>query len=115
MEYLFPKDQSGNYIKNGTWGGFNHTDVDFIFKGYYLNPETSYTLIRTSGFPLATCLSFGIADEKGDLALFGDLVGDGTEVWLVLSNDISCNTDVIAGGHEQDYLYSQNPIFEATI
>jgi cysteine-rich repeat protein len=116
MEYLFPQDKFGDYIKNGSWGGFNYTDVDFIFKGYYLSPGTDYTLIRRRAYPpLITCLEFGIADSVGDLALIGDMKEGGDELWLVLSDDISCATGSGAFGNEITYLFTEGPIFEATM
>jgi cysteine-rich repeat protein len=114
MEYLFPQDIYGDYIKNGSWGGFNYTDADYLFKGYYLSPGTDYTLLRF-GVDFIICLGFGIADSVGDLALLGEMKEGGQEIWLVLSSDVSCSTDAMAGGNEISYLFTEGPIFEATI
>ncbi len=109
MEYFFPKDDEGISVKDGTWGGMNFTDLDFIFKGYYLNPGTNYTLLRFTEYSLVNCLKFGMADTRGDLALFGDMKEGGQELWLVLSADVSCNTNTMAGGDEDllEYLYAE--------
>lgn len=110
--YLYEKDSSWNIVNFGAWGKLTFKDK-FVFNGHGLEYGYDYTLIRYTdpwaGYPVA-CLGTDVADGYGNVHIRGDWKDGGSKVWLVLSSDVNCETQVMTGWHPTEYLFEYNLI-----
>lgn len=108
---LYEKDNAWNPVDGGAWGKLIFGD-NFVFNGHGLNPATDYTLIRYAdpwpGTPL-TCLASGTSNNGGNINLGGEFSDGGSKVWLVLTDDVDCNTGMSAW-NPGEYLFEYSTI-----
>jgi predicted ribosomally synthesized peptide with SipW-like signal peptide len=118
-------DSQWPVIDDGTYGELTYNPsgptFDYSFKGYGLNPGTSYSLIYYAdsypGNHPGAFLGKGISDGSGSLNLSDNLelnmnlpdsadgnYPTGAKIWLVLSNDYNEGTKGMAGWHPGSYL-----------
>lgn len=128
--YLFEKNSTDwTVVEGGAWGKMTYRiarpNFKFVFNGHDLEPGYEYTLIYYPdpwpGNGLI-CLGSAVADEYGDVHIkstrknplnIGDLpasydanFGEGAKIWLVLSQDVSCDTDpAMVGWNPAEYLF----------
>ena len=128
--YLHEKDpDTWEIVEDGAWGKMKYNmsgdEFDFVFNGHGLEPEADYTLIYyPDGWPGEglICLGSGTVNEEGNIhiaesvELDTDLpaTGDeaplgGAKIWLVLSDDITCN-DQFYGWNPTEYLFEDDVI-----
>ena len=109
--YLYEKDSSWNVVDHGAWGKLSFKD-NFVFNGHGLDSGDSYTLIRYTdpwnGYPIS-CLGSDVADNGGNVHISGDFVDGGSKVWLVLSEDVNCDTGMTAW-NPSEYLFEYSTI-----
>jgi hypothetical protein len=111
-------------VKPGSWGRLKYnpsgTELNYIFIGHNLQPQTDYSLIYYPdpwpGYNLRI-LGEGTSDSFGDFHLketvnIGDLPRSydnnypiGAKIWLVLSNDIDKQMNCMVGWHPSEYLF----------
>ena len=133
--YLFEKNPSGwTIVTEGAWGKmlYNQTGAtfNFNFNGHRLNQDTSYTLMYypdpwTFANGNLICFGPGTADSYGDVHIKGSatipggslpIYGDknatdpetpppGAKIWLVLSSDVDCDSQVMLGWNAAEYLF----------
>ena len=128
--YLYEKsgDPDWEILEDGAWGKMKYNmsgdEFDFVFNGHGLEPGLDYTLIYYPdpwpGEGLI-CLGEGTVNEEGDIHIAeskdtGDLPADGDEaplggakIWLVLSDDITCD-DQFDGWNPTEYLFEGDVI-----
>jgi len=103
---LYEKDTDWNIVEKGANGKLSYGD-DFVFNGHGLASETEYTLIRYNdpwpGKPIV-CLGEGTTNKGGNIHLAGEMLDGGSKVWLVLSNDVDCETGM-TGWNPISYLW----------
>lgn len=111
--FLYEKVPSGSWpiVEGGAWGRLMFSD-SFVFNGHGLEPNTDYTLIRYldpwPGSPV--CLAAGTSNNGGEIHLSGDLLPGGRKVWLVLTSDVDCDSQIMAGWDPTRYLFENNLI-----
>ena len=137
--YLYEKDSTTwDIVGSGAWGFLDYrpegTEFKFLFVGKKLDPDVQYTLIY---YPDAwpgnglICLGSGTADELGKVKIVGkgdplnpyytppvdtgDLPADydanaGANIWLVLSSDVDCLGQQMAGWNPGEYLFESTLI-----
>lgn len=128
--YLYEKDASWVIVDGGAWGKMKYnlsgSTFDFVFNGHGLVAGADYTLIYYPDPWPGTgliCLGSGIANDGGEVHIAdsvttGDLpdTGDdnypgGAKIWLVLTNDVDCTTNLkMIGWNRADYLFENNLI-----
>lgn len=131
--YLFEKDPSTWQIaEGGAWGKMKYnlsgSTLNFVFNGHHLAPGGSYELIYypdKEGNPWPRtdiiCLGSNIADEFGDVHIEGSPnvgslpnpavdINSGAKIWLVLSNDVSCSTNIMSGWNPTEYIFEYDLI-----
>ena len=112
--------------EGGAWGKMTYnlsgSTFNFVFNGHDLEVGEDYTLIYypdKDGNPWPRediiCLGNGIADALGDVHIMnsvetGDLpttadINTGAKIWLVLTDDIDCDTCVMSGWNPTEYLF----------
>ena len=116
--YQKTSDESDDWptVPGGAWGKMKYNisgpEFDFVFNGHGLVPGDDYTLIYYPdpwpGNGLI-CLGSGIVNDEGNIHIAesvetGDLpaIGDenytdGAKIFLVLSDDVDCVNNVMAG------------------
>ena len=126
---LYEKDPGDwSIVEGGAWGKLSWKDaaansrpLTFVFNGHGLEADTAYTLIyygdesNNDVWPYATCIASGTADMYGDVHLSGTLPGiavdaEPNKIWLVLSSDVNCMSDVMTGWNPTEYLFEYNVI-----
>jgi len=116
--YLYQKtsDESDDWpiVEDGAWGKMKYNisgpEFDFVFNGHGLVPGDDYTLIYYPDPWPGTgliCLGSGIVNDEGNIHIAasvdtGDLPieaddNDGAKIFLVLSDDVDCEGNVMAG------------------
>lgn len=116
-----------NIVEDGAWGKMTYNTegptFDFVFNGHGLEAGTEYTLIYYPdpwpGKGLI-CLGAGTATEEGDIHIMntvdtGDLPkeydnNDKAKIWLVLSEDVDCDEQVMTGWNPTEYLFEEKKI-----
>ena len=129
--YLHEKDpDTWEIVPDGAWGKMKYNmsgdEFDFVFNGHDLEPGLDYTLIYYPdpwpGEGLI-CLGSGTVNEEGDvhiaesvdtgnLPIEGD-ENDGAKIWLVLSDDVDCDTESWAvpwAWNPLEYLFEEDLI-----
>ena len=112
--YLFEKNPSDwSIVDDGAWGKMMYKSDSFVFNGHGLEAGEEYTLIRYTdpwpGTPVK-CLSNGVSNNGGNLNLAGEILEGGPKVWLVLSDDVDCTTELMTGWNPSEYLFEYNVI-----
>lgn len=120
--YLYEKDPvTWEVVADGAWGKMSfkldNTTLDFVFNGHGLEKNTGYTLVSYNdpwpGSPV--CLASGTSNNGGNINLAGsaDLgKSEGIKIWLVLSDDVNCDSDPTAmtSWNPSEYLFEHNLI-----
>ena len=127
---LFEKDpDSWQIIEKGAWGSLKYkpsgTELEFMFHGHKLLPDTLYSLIYYPdpwpGYGLII-IGEGLSDEDGNLNIKGsENIGDlprsfdqnkpeGAKIWLVLSSDIDHRSYCMIGWNPAEYLFENELI-----
>jgi len=117
---LYEKDPSTwTIVEDGAYGHMRYTpeatELNFVFKGFLLEPATDYSLIVYSpdSWPgvSSIILGTGTTDELGYVKI-KNTIDTGTledvKVWLVLSSDIG--TTGMTGWNPTEYLFENNLI-----
>jgi hypothetical protein len=133
--YLYEKDPaSWQIVDGGAWGKMKHnlsgSTFDYVFNGHWLVAGQDYTLIYyPDPWPGQNliCLGQARADEEGNVHIeesvdTGSLPAetdenypDGAKIWLVLSDDVNCNSRQMVGWNATEYLFEYQLItFEDT-
>ena len=128
--YLVEKESvNWTVVEDGAWGKMTYRiarpTFKFVFNGHGLEPGLDYTLLYYPdpwpGNGLI-CLGSGSADQEGNVhikttksnplntgdlpAVYDDNFGDGAKIWLVLSEDVACDTDpAMVGWNPAEYLF----------
>jgi hypothetical protein len=110
-------------ISDGAWGKMTFKDTQngkFDFNGHKLTPKAEYSLIYyPDPWPGTGCkvLGTGTANKGGNVHIAGKfdfntipIAGDqnapsGSKIWLVLSNDVNCETTGMIGWNPTEYLF----------
>jgi len=114
-------------VVDGAWGKMKYNlsgdEFEFVFNGHGLVADIDYTLIYYpdkdgNPWPRADiiCLGSGTANSDCDVYIAesvptGDLpdtlvdINEGAKIWLVLTDDIDCNTCVMSGWNPTEYLF----------
>lgn len=116
--YLYEKVPTGDWptVADGAWGKmiFKNDAEPFVFNGHALNQEENYTLVKYEGnaWSKVVCMASGISNDDGTIHLSGTLDEYGNKVWLVLSDDVDCVSDVqhMTGWNPTEYLFEYNVI-----
>jgi len=127
---LFEKNANAEWaiVEGGAHGQLAYTNADtefgFNFNGFGLDKGVEYTLIYyadpwpgTGGM----CLGFDAAngggnvhilgsENTGDLPVETDTNDEGAKIWLVLSDDVACDTFGMIGWNPDKYLFENNLI-----
>ncbi len=127
---LYEKDPATwEVVEDGAWGKLHYARsgplFKFTFNAHGMVPEADYTLIYYPdpwpGQGLI-CLGSGTADEFGNVhinnsletgdlpAVYDDNFGVGAKVWLVLSSDVSCDTQRMELWNPAEYLFENELI-----
>lgn len=125
--YLSQHTPDGLVLDNGAWGKFkyNSKDGSFVFKGHGLMPDTNYNLIWfTNPAPDSTfvCLGEALTGEDGNILIKGarisltDTASPYLSVWLVPSDDITCDA-TLDNWNPDLYLYPlmNDTVFDALL
>ena len=126
--YLFQKDgePDWNIVEGGAWGKMKYNlsgeEFEFVFNGHGLEPGEDYTLIYYPDPWPGTgliCLGSGTAKGRGNVHIAesvntGDLPSgadenDGAKIWLVLTADVDCDSQMI-GWTPTEYLFEDDVI-----
>ena len=128
--YLYEKDPADwNIVEDGAWGKMKYnlsgSTFDFVFNGHELEVGWDYTLIYYPdpwpGDGLI-CLGSGTANDDGDVHIMGSVdtgnlpaegdENDGAKIWLVLSDDVDCDSDAkkMIGWNPTEYLFEYDLI-----
>jgi hypothetical protein len=110
---LYEKDANWDPVVGGANGRVTFGEEGFVFNGHGLNAKTDYTLLRYEGvtWPTVECLASGTTNNGGNINLAGDDFGSyGDKVWLVLSDDVDCDSDAMIGWNPAEYLFEYNLI-----
>jgi len=133
-----PADPNWPAVAGGAWGKMTYRTTApkfrFVFNSHALVPGQDYTLIyypdkEGNPWPRADiiCLGSGRADEEGNVHIrkavdTGDLpnpetdINEGAKIWLVLSDDIDCDEEMIFGWNPTEYLFEYDLImFDSTL
>jgi hypothetical protein len=114
MNHLYLHSQDGE-----AWGKLTYSDYGYNFRGYSLEPDTNYTLIRLTHRGDVVCITMHypegatrkVTDKNGKLHTTGVWeTRGGPQVWLVLSRDVNCREHRFVDSHPDKYLYGDNPI-----
>ncbi len=119
-------------VPDGAWGKMKYdltgSEFDFVFNGHGLEAKTEYTLIYypdKTGNPWPRtdiiCLGSDTSSKDGAVHIAesvatGDLpnsavdTNTGAKIWLVLSDDVNCDTNVMSGWNPTEYLFENNLI-----
>ena len=132
--YLVTKDHTDpNWpVIPGPWGKMKYTlsgpEFAFVFNGHGLDPNTDYTLIYypdKEGNPWPRediiCLGSDTASASGKVHIrnsvdTGDLpnpetdINEGAKIWLVLSEAIDCDEEMMFGWSPDEYLFEYDLI-----
>jgi len=121
--YLWEKDNTDwTILEGGAWGKMKYNlsgeTFDFVFNGHELEPGLDYTLIYyPDPWPgnNLICLGTGTVCEDGNIHIknsvkTGDLPiesdeNDGAKIWLVLTDDVDCDNNVMIGWNGTEYLF----------
>ena len=126
--YLYEKDPvTWVIVDGGAWGKMKYNlsgeMFEFVFNGHDLEVGFDYTLIYYPdpwpGDGLI-CLGSGIVNENGDVHIAaavntGDLPiladeNTGAKIWLVLSDDVDCDNQLMIGWNPVEYLFEYDLI-----
>lgn len=110
--YLHEKDQTDwSIMEDGAWGKITYGD-EFVFNGHGLDPEVEYTLVRyTDPWPgTPVCLGSDVANNGGNVHVAGEMLDGGPKVWLILADDLDCETGVWSAWTPAEYLFEYNVI-----
>ena len=127
--YLHEKDpDTWEIVEDGAWGKMKYNmsgdEFDFVFNGHGLEIGSEYTLIYYPDPWPGTgliCLGSGTVNEEGNIHIAesvdtGDLPAEGDQaplggakIWLVLSDDITCD-DQFYGWNPTEYLFEDDVI-----
>jgi len=127
--YLYEKDLGWGIFEDGAWGKMNYKlsgeIFEFVFKGHGLEAGSDYTLINYPdpwyGNGLI-CLGSGTANKRGEIHIaescdidflpivIDDNFTEGLKIWLILSNDVDCDTQKMVGWNPEEYLFEHNLI-----
>lgn len=133
-----PADPNWPVVPGGAWGKMTYRTTAprfwFVFNGHNLVPGQDYTLIYYPdkvGNPWPRtdiiCLGSDRANEDGDIHIkeivdTGDLpntendINEGAKLWLVLSDDVDCDEEMIFGWNPTEYLFEYDLIaFDSTM
>lgn len=133
-----PADPNWPVVPGGAWGKMTYRlrapKFWFVFNGHDLVPGQDYTLIYypdKDGNPWPRediiCLGSDRANEDGDVHIkeivdTGDLpnpetdINEGAKIWLVLSDDVDCDEEMIFGWNPTEYLFEYDLIsFDSTL
>jgi len=121
--YLYEKDPSTwDIVKDGAWGKMKYNlkgeKFEFLFNGHDLEEGLEYTLIYYPdpwpGKGLI-CLGTETVNEEGNIHIMGSVYtgdlpmeadqNDGAKIWLVLSDDVDCENQVMIGWNPTEYLF----------
>lgn len=131
--YLVEKDPSDwSIVEDGAWGQMTYqigkAKLWSFFNGHGLEPGWNYTLIyypdyEGNPWPRVNivCLGSGIANAGGQVHIqsstdwdFRDELEDNypcAKIWLVVSDDINCDSSTMYGWRPTEYLFEFNLIF----
>lgn len=130
---LYEKDPgTWEIVPGGAWGKMKYNlsgpEFDFVFNGHDLEADVDYTLIYypdKAGNPWPRediiCLGSGTANGGGEVHIAnsvatGDLpdggvdLNVGAKIWLVLTEDIDCDTCEMSGWNPTEYLFEYDLI-----
>lgn len=126
--YLVQKDPvSWEIVEDGAWGKMKYNlsgpEFKFVFNGHRLEKGLDYTLIYYPdpwpGDGLI-CLGSGTANDQSNVHIMGsvdtgdlpieDDENDGAKIWLVLSDDVDCDTYEMVGWNPTEYLFEYDLI-----
>jgi len=133
-----PADPNWPAVAGGAWGKMTYRTkaprFRFVFNGHALVAGQDYTLIYypdKDGNPWPRediiCLGSDRADEEGNVHIkgrvdTGDLpnpdtdINEGAKIWLVLSDDVDCDEEMIFGWNPTEYLFEYDLIsFDSTL
>ena len=128
--YLFEKDPgTWEIVENGSWGKMKYnlegSTFDFVFNGHNLTSDLNYTLIYyPDPWPGTNliCLGVNMTNDEGNLHIkesidTGDMPAaddenfpDGAKIWLVLSNDVDFENEMMIGWNPTEYLFEYDLI-----
>ena len=125
--YLYEKNPSDwSIVEDGAWGKMQYRlecpTFRFVFNGFYLEPNTEYSLIYYAdpwpGNNPGAFIDSGISDEGGNITLKGsvdlgmdlpdpddDNYPNGAKIWLVLSSDYDASAHKMIAWHPTEYLF----------
>ena len=103
--YLFEKDPvTWQVVDGGAWGKLNVAKG--VFNGHGLEPGVCYSLYSEAEWGITmTFMGSDVADGCGNVHISSDVVATG-KVWLVLTDDVTC--DKMTGWNPTEYLFEYN-------
>jgi len=129
--YLYEKENfvtdGWDVVNKGAWGKMKYNlsgeMFEFVFNGHGLEAGSDYTLIYYPdpwpGNGLI-CLGSGVANKGGNVHIaaavnIGDLPiltdeNTGAKIWLVLSADVDCDSQLMIGWNPVEYLFEYDLI-----
>lgn len=112
--YLYEKNpETWEVEEDGAWGKMTYDNDSFVFNGHGLESETAYTLLRYNdpwpGYPVV-CLGDGMSNDGGNVHLSDEMLNGGPKVWLVLSDDVDCDSQEMVGWDPTEYLFEYDLI-----
>ena len=126
--YLYEKvPGTWEIVEDGAWGTMQYNlsgeEFEFVFNGHGLEAGEDYTLIYYSdpwpGNDLI-CLGEGTANKGGNVNIVNSLftgalpiegdTNDGAKIWLVLSDDVDCDNQLMVGWNPTEYLFEEELI-----
>ena len=129
--YLYEKSGEPDWeiLEDGAWGKMKYNlsgdEFEFVFNGHDLEARSDYTLIYYPdpwpGNGLI-CLGSGVANKGGNVhiaascdidflpVVLDDNFPDGAKIWLVLSEDVDCENQLMIGWNPTEYLFEDDLI-----